>query len=89
MLDEAMHATTGERGSSSATFLFADIAGFTALTEVHGDEEAALLVAKFCDAVEAELPPFGGRRVKTIGDALMLRVPDPGRAIAARPADRP
>jgi class 3 adenylate cyclase len=30
---------------SSATFVFADIAGFTALTEAHGDEEAAGLVA--------------------------------------------
>jgi class 3 adenylate cyclase len=28
---------------SDATFLFADIAGFTALTEAHGDEEAARL----------------------------------------------
>jgi len=26
------------------TFLFADLAGFTALTEVHGDEEAVQLV---------------------------------------------
>ena len=31
-----------------ATFLFADIAGFTALTEAHGDEEAATLAADFC-----------------------------------------
>ena len=28
---------------TDATFLFADIAGFTALTEAHGDEEAANL----------------------------------------------
>ena len=32
---------------TAATFLFADIAGFTALTEAHGDEEAAKLVADF------------------------------------------
>ena len=31
--------------SNVATFLFADIAGFTALTEAHGDDEAAALVA--------------------------------------------
>lgn len=66
---------------SAATFLFADIAGFTALTEAHGDEEAATLVADFCDAVKAELPASDGAHVKTIGDALLLRVPDPGRAI--------
>jgi class 3 adenylate cyclase/YHS domain-containing protein len=67
--------------ASAATFLFADIAGFTALTEAHGDEEAAALVAGFCDAVRAELPAAGAAHVKSIGDALMLRVPDPGPAI--------
>ena len=30
-----------------ATFLFADIAGFTALTEAHGDEQAVALVDAF------------------------------------------
>jgi adenylate cyclase len=64
-----------------ATFLFADIAGFTALTEIHGDEEAAKVVARFCDAVQAELPAFGATHVKTIGDALMLRVPEPRSAV--------
>jgi adenylate cyclase len=63
-----------------ATFLFADIAGFTALTEAHGDEEAADLVGRFCAAVRADLPP-GGSHVKTIGDAVMLRVPDAPTAI--------
>jgi hypothetical protein len=32
-------------------------------------------------AVRAELPASGGTQVKTIGDALMLRIPDPGAAI--------
>lgn len=71
---------SGELSHSEATFLFADIAGFTALTEAHGDEEAATLVADFCDAVNAELPA-GAAHVKTIGDAIMLRIPDPGEAI--------
>lgn len=66
---------------SEATFLFADIAGFTALTEVHGDERAVQLVDDFAAVVQAELPNCGGEYVKTIGDALMLRVPDPGDAI--------
>jgi class 3 adenylate cyclase len=65
----------------AATFLFADIAGFTALTEVHGDEEAARVVAEFSDAVTRELGAFGATHVKTIGDALMLRIPDPGQAV--------
>jgi adenylate cyclase len=65
----------------ATTFLFADIAGFTALTEAHGDEEAANLVADFANRIRAELPPRGAAHVKTIGDALMLRIDDPGEAI--------
>lgn len=70
--------TRGARVSS--TFLFADIAGFTALTEAHGDEEAAELVADFALAVTSELPASGSY-VKTIGDALMLRIDDPAEAV--------
>jgi adenylate cyclase len=66
---------------STASFVFADIAGFTALTEAHGDEEALALVGRFSAAVAAELPSVEGEHVKTIGDALMLRVPEPGAAI--------
>src|ERR1044071_3995903 len=64
-----------------ATFLFADIAGFTALTEAHGDEQAVQLVEEFAGVVQAELPSVGGEYVKRVGDALMLRVPDPADAI--------
>lgn len=60
---------------AEATFLFADIAGFTALTEAHGDEQALQLVEEFAKTVQAELPHVGGKCVKTVGDALMLRVP--------------
>jgi adenylate cyclase len=70
-----------DREPSSATFLFADIAGFTAMTETHGDEQAAQIVERFSDAVALELPRFGATHVKTIGDALMLRIPDPTQAV--------
>jgi class 3 adenylate cyclase len=66
---------------AEATFLFADIAGFTALTEAHGDEQAVQLVEGFANAVQAELPRVDGEYVKAIGDALMLRVPDPADAL--------
>jgi adenylate cyclase len=66
---------------SDATFVFADIAGFTALTEAHGDEEAVAVVEDFTELVHRELPAVDGEHVKTIGDALMLRIPDPGNAI--------
>jgi len=67
--------------SDASTFLFADIAGFTALTEVHGDEHAVALIDDFAEAVRRELPPISGEHVKTLGDALMVRVPDPGDAV--------
>jgi adenylate cyclase len=66
---------------AEATFLFADIAGFTALTEAHGDEQAVELVEEFANAVQAELPPIAGEYVKAVGDALMLRVPDPADSV--------
>lgn len=52
----------------AATFTFADIAGFTALTEAHGDEAAFALVSDFTKAVRAELDSVHGEHVKTIGD---------------------
>ena len=67
--------------NAAATFAFADIAGFTALTEAHGDEAAFALVSDFTNAVRAELDSVQGEHVKTIGDALMLRIPDPGNGI--------
>lgn len=78
---QSLHNPTDDLEALSATFLFADIAGFTALTEAHGDEQAATLVTDFCDAVRAELPMFGGTQVKTLGDALMLRIEEPRQAV--------
>ena len=64
------------------TFLFADLSGFTALTEAHGDEQAADLVGEFAAAVDALLARYDAEQVKSIGDALMIRCPDAAQAIA-------
>lgn len=66
---------------SQATFVFADIAGFTALTEAHGDEHAADLVAQFCDTVNGVLPDYDAEPIKSIGDATLIRVPHAAPAI--------
>lgn len=61
------------------TFLFADLSGFTALTEVHGDTEAADLAAGFFEETRALLRDHNAEEVKTLGDAIMIRcnaVPD-------------
>jgi adenylate cyclase len=81
MTGQPTHDPTAEPDANAATFMFADIAGFTALTEAHGDEQAAILVAEFCDAVKGQLSAFGGTQIKTIGDALMLRIDDPRQAV--------
>jgi adenylate cyclase len=79
--DDERRRSASASDAASATFLFADIAGYTALTEAHGDEQAADLVAQFFEAISEELPTWGGTHVKTIGDAVMLHIPDPGQAV--------
>jgi adenylate cyclase len=63
------------------TFIFADLAGFTALTEAMGDEDAADLAEDFCAAVRALLPDHAAEEIKAIGDAVMLRAPEAHEAI--------
>jgi adenylate cyclase len=63
------------------TFLFADLAGFTAMTEAHGDEVAADAVGDFCRGVRRLLPEFEAEEIKSIGDAVMVRVPEASPAV--------
>lgn len=64
------------------TFLFADLAGFTALTEAHGDEHAADLAEAFADCVRGLLAKTRAEEVKTIGDAVMIRTDEARTAVA-------
>jgi adenylate cyclase len=66
---------------ASQTFLFADLAGYTALTEAHGDEAAADAADAFCSAIRRILPDYAAEEIKRIGDAVMVRIPDPGDAV--------
>jgi adenylate cyclase len=65
---------------TDATFVFADLAGFTALTEVHGDAVAADVAQTFCRELNRLLPP-GGEDLKSLGDACMVRIPDAAEAV--------
>jgi adenylate cyclase len=51
------------------------------MTEVHGDEMAADAVRDFCAGVGSLLPEFDAEQVKSIGDAVMVRVPDAAPAV--------
>jgi adenylate cyclase len=59
--------------TGAQTFVFVDLAGFTALTEAHGDEHAADLVATFCREVRELISEHRAEVVKTIGDAVLVR----------------
>jgi adenylate cyclase len=63
------------------TFVFADIAGYTALTEAHGDADAAELAATFSREVSEAARASGGELIKSIGDAVMVRHVDPSEAV--------
>ena len=67
-------------GTLVATFGFVDLAGFTALTEVHGDEQAVALLGRFESIARAALGPQD-QLVKTIGDAIMFAFADPDCAL--------
>lgn len=69
---------TGER-----TIAFVDLAGFTALTDVHGDEAAVDLVDDFTSIAIDAANAGGAELVKTIGDAVMLAAPTPERGLDA------
>jgi adenylate cyclase len=62
------------------TFMFADLVGFTALTEAQGDEAAADAALHFCDDLCA-LMPACGEDLKLLGDGCLVRVEDPACAI--------
>jgi adenylate cyclase len=65
-----------------STFLFADMAGFTALTEAHGDDRAADAATDFCARVR-EYVGSDVEVVKTIGDAVMCRSAGAAAAVEA------
>lgn len=74
------HALRADEAEPQHTFVFADLAGYTALTDVHGDVMAADLAEQFCRAVGAALPP-GAEDLKSLGDACMIHVDTAGSAV--------
>jgi adenylate cyclase len=71
-------ATTNPEAS---TFVFADLAGFTALTEAHGDSSATDIAGDFAGGVRKILEDYDAEEVKTIGDEVMIRAVDPATAV--------
>ena len=63
------------------TFVFADLVGYTALTERRGDDAAARVAHEFWRAMSALCREHGARHLKAMGDGAMIWVPDAGRAV--------
>jgi adenylate cyclase len=68
-------------GRMRVAIAFADLAGYTQLTEREGDLHALDVVERFLGNVAATLP-YDARVIKTIGDEVMVVGPDPA-ALAA------
>jgi len=62
-------------GRMRVAIAFADLAGYTRLTEQAGEEEAVDIIERFVESVENTLPD-DARVVKTIGDEVMIVAPD-------------
>src|SRR2546429_5966570 len=62
--------------SIEATFCFVDIAGYTALTDMHGELAAADLVDDFSELIRTSIEPLGQFQSLT-GDCAFLVFPDP------------
>jgi adenylate cyclase len=63
-------------GRMRVAIVFADLAGYTRLTEEEGELEAVGAVERFIEAVEITLPD-DARVIKTIGDEVMVVGSDP------------
>ena len=70
------NATMSEGSNIEATFCFVDIAGYTALTDLHGEKAAADLVDEFSDLVRSSVEPSGHVQ-ELIGDCTFLVFPNP------------
>src|SRR2546423_15668561 len=63
------------------SFLFADLVGFTALAELHGDDAAADAAIRFADAAARLAKDHGARVVKSLGDAVLIHAHDAAEAL--------
>jgi len=68
---------TVEEGRMRVAIAFADLAGYTKLTEEQGEAEAVNAVERFVERVEQTLP-IDARVIKTLGDEVMVVGADAG-----------
>jgi adenylate cyclase len=64
------------------TFVFVDLAGYTALTEASGDRTAARVASEFRRTMSSLSRQHGAWQVKSMGDGAMIWSPDADWAMA-------
>jgi adenylate cyclase len=74
--DLEMDGASIDLGRMRVAIAFADLAGYTRMTEEEGEQTAVDAVERFVDAVEVTLPDEA-RVIKTIGDEAMIVGSDP------------
>jgi adenylate cyclase len=70
-LDEEETGAQDQEGRMRVTIAFADLAGYTKLTEEQGELQAVGAVERFVEQVEQTLP-IDARVIKTLGDEVMI-----------------
>lgn len=70
-MEAELAGSAPEEGRMRVVIAFADLAGFTRLTEERGDEEAVGVVERFVEDVQHTLP-IDARVIKTLGDEVMV-----------------
>lgn len=79
-MESDLSETQLDLGRLRVAIAFADLAGYTRLTEEQGEEEAVGAVERFVEAVEHTLPE-DARVIKTIGDEVMVVGSDPAALV--------
>ena len=79
-MEADLAAADTDLGRMRVAIAFADLAGYTRLTEEEGEVTAVDAVERFVAAVQASLPD-NARVIKTIGDEAMVIGADPGALV--------
>jgi adenylate cyclase len=79
-LEDDLEGSPLDLGRVRVAIAFADLTGYTRLTEEEGEEEAVSAVERFTELIEVTLPD-DARVVKMIGDEAMVVGSDPGALV--------
>jgi len=80
-MEAELSGRPSDLGRLRVAVAFADLAGYTRMTEEQGDEEAVGAVERFVENIETTLPE-DARIIKTIGDGVMVVGHDAGALTA-------